>query len=546
MKYLMRITTSICILLTVVMNTEAIFEIDSLEEEIRRRIENIEISNQVDEQEKIYAIQSIMHIYIENDFKPVWNKENEIARFLKAVENSSLEGLTPTDYHFDRLTKLQQLTNLTLSLEAERDLLLTDAFLLYATHLLSGKVNPVTIDANWHVVRNEGDPLALFMATIKSNNYTSAIEKLAPSNSKYTDLKDALIKYRKIQEEGGWKSIPAGKVIETGMSDSRIPLIRERLLLTNDYKKFDDSDSDEEYSAELREAVLILQRRHGFNGDGKVDEPTIRAMNVPVEERIKQIETNLERWRWLPQEFSKYYILVNIANYDLQVIKDGRIERTHRVIAGKPVRKTPVFSSTVSYLVLNPTWTVPPTILKNDVIPEVRKSTQYLKDRNIRVLDAKGSTLNVDSINWNSNTIYSLVYRQDPGPKNALGAVKFMFPNKFSVYIHDTPSRELFTKSERAFSSGCIRVEDPLAMAEYLLNDPSRWNTQSIKKVVDSNITQTVFLKNQPNVHILYWTCWADKGLVQFRKDIYERDEQLYKAFKQPPRIDTEQFAKAK
>ena len=180
----------------------------------------------------------------------------------------------------------------------------------------------------------------------------------------------------------------------------------------------------------------------------------------------------------------------------------------------------------------------PSTILKEDVIPEARKSTDYLRKKNIRILDSNGDMINLDSVNWMSPIIQSYTFRQDPGPANALGVVKFMFPNPYSIYLHDTPSKELFSKTDRAFSSGCIRVENPLSLAEYLLNDRQKWNEEEIKKVIASNTTQTVTLKQQPDIHILYWTCWEKNGDIFFRKDIYERDSALLKALKESPRID--------
>lgn len=509
-----------------------------ISEEIRRKIENISISNSMPDVEKIYAVFSVKNIYMSNEFRTLWNKNNEIAQFITEIENAWEEGLNPQDYHIERIRELNLISVLTPGQWAERDILLTDAYLLYASHLLSGKVDPVSLNAGWHVSRREGDPVALFNATIRSNNYNSSIKSLVPANRPYESMKRMLIKFRAIKQQGGWGTIPTGPVIETGMTDQRIPAIRARLNLTDEYPGADKGESEEVYSLDMQEAIRMYQRRQGFPGDGKIDDPTIKALNVPVEERIIQLEINMERWRWLPREFSEYYVLVNIANYELQVIKNEKVTHEFRVIAGKPARKTPVFSSRISYLVFNPTWTIPPTILNQDVIPEARKSTNYLKSKNIRVFDGSGRELNVDSMNWQSPGVNRYVFRQDPGPANALGAVKFMFPNEFSIYIHDTPSRELFNRSERAFSSGCIRVENPLKLAEILLDDPKGWNQGAINEIITSRETKTVNLKVRPDVHILYWTCWVMDDLPYFRKDIYERDLIVYKALKSKPVVD--------
>jgi murein L,D-transpeptidase YcbB/YkuD len=510
---------------------------EELREAIRIRIENLEINNATEGIEKVYTFNSVRKVYSSNGFNQLWKKQKETDAFITLIGNAWTEGLECNDYHYQRLVHLQSQPVLSRQLQSEYDILLSDAFLLYASHLLSGKVDPVSIDADWHVVRREGDPLLLFTSAIRNSNYKSTIEEIIPSNPNYTALKEALALYRAIKNDGGWQLIDQAKTIESGMEDYRIPSIRARLILTGDLAE-NSGNSDLTYDSNLQNAVIKFQRRHGFKGDGKIDEPTVRMMNVPVDERIRQIELNMERWRWLPGAFSNYYVMVNIANYNLEIYKNGTREQSYRVIAGKPVRKTPVFTSKISYLVFNPNWTIPPTILNNDVLPEVRKSTEYLNNKNIRVLDANGKHLNPDSIDWKNPNVKSYIYRQDPGPNNALGAVKFMFPNSFNVYIHDTPSKELFSKSERAFSSGCIRVENPLTLAEYLLNDAGKWNGQAINNVVATNETQTVYLKEKPDVHILYMTSWASNGDVFFRKDIYERDLALYNALKESPRLD--------
>jgi len=508
---------------------------ENINELIRIKIENIDTRNSINTNEKLLAKKSINVIYSQVGFKQIWTQESEIKKFIDGVAKANEEGLNPEDYHYESLVKIQLNKLLSADQKAERDLLLTDAFLIYSSHLLSGKVNPELIKAEWYVQKKEGDPLALFIDNIATNNFESAIQSIMPKNKRYIELKKSLAEYKLIQQKGGWNEIAVGQNISVGMYDQRITAIKKRLTITNDYNLKPLQDTSTLYSKELAQAVIAFQKRHGFPADGKIDLPTIKTMNITVDSRIKQIELNLERLRWMPQEYGNYYIMVNIANFDLNVIKNGEIEVTHKIIAGKPARKTPAFSSKVSYLVFNPTWTVPPTILRKDVIPEVRKSTQYLVDKNINVYNNQGQKLLLDTINWNSNSVYAFTYRQEAGPKNALGAVKFMFPNSFNVYLHDTPSKELFAKSERAFSSGCIRVESPLKLAEYLLNDNEKWNANKIQKIIDSNITQTVQLQERPQVHILYLTSWSKENTTFFRKDVYDRDDVLYAALTEKP-----------
>jgi murein L,D-transpeptidase YcbB/YkuD len=504
---------------------------------IRWRIENLEILN-ISGSEKVFAVHSVRQVYTGNDFLPFWDVPGETGEFLALIADAGKEGLNPEDYHLQELSRIGLAANMPADMQAAREILLTDAFLLYSSHLLSGKVDPVTIDADWHVVRREGDPVALFLSAADRKNFCGTIRELVPDNACYRDLRNALGKYRAIQEKGGWGEIEYGNVLSPGMRDRRVPEIRKRIRLTDEYFPGEPYDTSQLYDGNLEKAILDFQRRHGFPGDGKIDEPTIRIMNIPVEERIRQIEINLERGRWLPCGFSEYYLLVNIANFSLEVFENGEKVAAYNIVAGKPARKTPVFSSQVTYLVFNPTWTVPPTILREDVLPEVRKSDEFLRSRNIHVLDSKGNELDMDAVNWDDPSVSGFIYRQEPGPGNALGAVKFMFPNNFNIYLHDTPSKELFQRTERAFSSGCIRVQDPLKLAAYLLRGQDRWDEAAIRNIVAEKQTQTVVLERKPDIHILYMTCWVRDGILYFRKDIYERDERLYLELKERPGLD--------
>ncbi|HZC01403.1 MAG TPA: L,D-transpeptidase family protein, partial [Gammaproteobacteria bacterium] len=274
-------------------------------------------------------------------------------------------------------------------------------------------------------------------------------------------------------------------------------------------------------------------QRHGLAADGVVGASTLAALNVPVGARIRQIELNMERWRWLPQDLGERYILVNIANFALDVVENGQSVLTMRVVAGKPTRRTPFFSAQMTYVVLSPHWYVPPTIAIQDKLPLIRRDPKYMARQNLKIFsDGPGGATRVDprAIDWSSVSARNFPYRlrQDPGPRNALGRVKFMFPNSYHVYLHDTPSRELFARAERAFSSGCIRLEKPIELAEYLLRDDPRWSRQSILSSIDRGREQVVHLPAPIPVHLFYWTTWmSDEGVVHFRKDIYERDHVL-------------------
>ncbi|MEJ2206100.1 MAG: L,D-transpeptidase family protein, partial [Gemmatimonadota bacterium] len=280
----------------------------------------------------------------------------------------------------------------------------------------------------------------------------------------------------------------------------------------------------------LADAVRRFQLRHGLDADGVVGAATVAALNVPAQERLRALELNMERWRWLPEDLGERHVEVNIAAFQLQVVERGHVVQSHRVVVGRQYRQTPMFTGAMTYLVFSPYWHVPPSIAAIDKLPVVREDPGYLRAQHMVVLDrATNEEVDPARVDWASitgrelNLRYRL--RQDPGPWNALGGVKFMFPNRHNVYLHDTPSRELFNRTARSFSSGCIRVEDPLALAEYVLGDPVRWSRDAIREAAARTGEQTVRLDRPIPVHLLYWTAWAAQdGTVHFRDDLYGRD----------------------
>jgi murein L,D-transpeptidase YcbB/YkuD len=261
-------------------------------------------------------------------------------------------------------------------------------------------------------------------------------------------------------------------------------------------------------------------------------------MNVPVEKRIEQILVNLERGRWVYRDIDEEFLLVNIAGFRANYVDDNELQWDARAQVGKDYRQTPVFKAELKYLVFNPTWTVPPTILKKDVLPAIKRDVGYLAKKNMKVIDRSGKVVDPASLDWSkysgSNFPYSI--RQDPGPVNALGLVKFIFPNKHFVFLHDTPSKALFNRETRTFSSGCIRVEYPFVLAEALLKDSLKWNREKIEELIDSGKTKTVYLKKPIPVLILYATAFPslEDDFIQFRKDVYSRDQVILEELREP------------
>lgn len=314
-----------------------------------------------------------------------------------------------------------------------------------------------------------------------------------------------------------------------------VSLLRKRLAVTLGYIEFNPEDEDL-FDQALQDQVIKFQQRNGLEADGVMGKATVQVLNIPVKERIETIEANLERWRWISDDLGDHYIIVNAPGFDLQARENDNQAFETKVIVGSPSRQTPVFSAMMKYMVLNPDWVVPPSILKLDVIPEVLKDSAYLAKKNMKIIRVDGIEVNSSSIDWKSlsENRFPYMIQQEPGQNNPLGRIKFIFANPYDVYIHDTPSHSLFLRNVRTFSSGCIRINNAFEMAQYLLKDDPDWIPARLQQVIDKGLKRTIILKNPIPVHILYFTAWADDdGTAYFGKDIYNRDKQLITALKQ-------------
>ena len=469
-------------------------------------------------------------------FQAAWGPQ-ALDQLQRAIEEAYDEGLNPDDYHRRGLSEMIPALRSGAAgseLAAEADILATDAVIRLAYHLFFGKVDPEALDPDWNAARliDGKDPVALMESAIAAGEVGSALAALPPQQPLYQQLKAALARYRAIAANGGWPRVLDGPTLKPGVRDERVPVLRLRLAVTGDLGSQAATDSPE-FDHEVEAAVRRFQGRHNLGVDGAVGKSTLEALQVPAERRVDQIRVNLERARWMLYDTPPSFVLVDIAGFDITVFRDGGPVWQSRVQVGRPYRRTPIFRAAISYLVLNPTWTVPPGILKNDILPAVRKNPAYLASKNLRVIDYQGREVDPATVDWSRTTVNSFPYilRQDPSPGNSLGLIKFMFPNEHDVYLHDTPSKELFARDERAFSSGCIRVERPFELAELLLADPEDWSREKIKAAVDSKETRTVRLKTPVPVLIYYWTAQGmPDGGIQYQKDIYGRDDAVLKA----------------
>jgi len=547
------IVLTIITIFVIALHSVASPQTEATAERIRNRIETAGYPPLIEIQEVlIFASLTLPQFYEQRGFEPAWidGKQalSQVQSLLNSIQNATTEGLNPLDYHLkeiqsieeqlenDRYNSLPNRNRLLVDLE----LLCSDAFLIYGAHLLSGRVNPETIDSEWRAARRELDMVKVLNDALSSGEINLSLRNLLPKHQGYWQLRQALAYYRGLRRGIKWPEIPDGPRLQTGVKDKRLPLLVQRLSATGDLVSY-SSDSILIYDERIESAVKAFQRRHGLEPVGYVGPQTLVALNVPLQDRIRQIEINLERWRWLPQELGKKHIIVNIADFHLYVYEKDSVVLEMKVVVGRDYRRTPVFTDTMTYLVFCPYWNVPAGIAVKDILPAVKKDSTYLTNKGIHVFqgwDADMIEVDPAIIDWSEVNSKSMMFhfRQDPGPINSLGHIKFMFPNKFNVYLHDTPAKELFDKQDRAFSSGCIRIERPLELAELLLSKNIGWNRNKIHSVIEKNVEQTVVLTEKIPVHLLYWTAWVDaNGTVQFRKDVYGRDQKLYEALKEAP-----------
>lgn len=502
--------------------------------------------------EEIFASVMLPRFYENRIFTPAWSSEKgplpQADELVKAIQDADKEGLRASDYHLSSiestLAEVKENQKKKKKLNPRRlvdlDLLLTDAFLIYGSHLLSGRVNPETIDAEWFANRREANLAEILQNALDANDIAGTLQSLLPPQAGYKRLREALARYKMIAEQSEWQTIEDGPKLQRVDKNMRVVQLRSRLKASSDLTAA-NVENDSLFDEQLEKDVKRFQQQQGLDADGVVGAATLSALNVPVQERINQIMINMERWRWLPQDLGNRHIIVNIANFELDVIEAAKPVLTMRVIVGRNYRRTPVFSDKMTYLVLNPRWHVPQNIAVQDILPMIKKDSLYLAKQKMKVFEGWGTDakeINPKTVDWAKVSAKNFKYRlrQEPGPGNALGDIKFMFPNQFNVYLHDTPSRELFKKTTRGFSSGCIRIENPIELAEYVMRSDPNWNRLRIEAEIKKRIEQAVRLPEPIPVHLLYWTAWVSTdGTLNFREDIYARDKPLLEALQEEP-----------
>jgi len=471
--------------------------------------------------ESIHFQEELSHFYQNRKEHPAWIINGSFTMqgntLIRILRDSDQHGLRPDDYHLQIInTMLQSLHNLDESETFQLDALLSDAFITYASHLVYGRITPETLGAEWKIEHKKVDFAGLLRDALSKNAIEKTLERLQPSHPGYNELRQELARYRRIAQTGGWQVIPSGPTIQKGTTGARVDLLRERLVDSGDLV-LDNPSVYQSFEDLLEEDIRRFQQNHGLKSDGIVGRDTLAELNVPVEKRIDQIMVNLERFRSLPDNLGERYIALNIPDFELKVIEDQHIVMTIRAIVGRQDWCTPAFlSSEITHVVLNPYWYVPAIIANKEILPMIIKYPSYLKKNRIKVIPQKDGS-------------YKL--RQEPGPLNALGRIKFVFQNDCGCYLHDTPAKDLFDKFDRAFSHGCVRIEKPLDLAEYLLREDPKWTRDQLAIMIDKGGNpKTIWLPEPVPIYFLYFTAWVeDDGVVNFRKDVYGQDEVLKK-----------------
>ncbi|MEP2031394.1 MAG: L,D-transpeptidase family protein [Paracoccaceae bacterium] len=461
------------------------------------------------------------------------NEQQLFAELNRGVE----QGFRPADFNLPLLYEMQDKAGSGDPRDmAAFDLVATDAAIKLIHHVVFGKVDPSKLDSAWNfskpVIRQE--PSTVLNEFLDGKGFSALMDRIDLDVAQYRQLASALKQYRDIEHSGGWPLVPDENVIKPGQSDPAVAVLRERLILEGVLQEstFQNSvavEGEDNYDDALVEGVKSFQARHGLDADGVVGPRSFASLNRTASDRVDQLRLSLERSRWLMRDLEDDFVLVNIAGARTYLIKDGTVWST-RSVTGSAYRKTPVFRDDIKYMEFNPTWTVPASIFRRDKLPRIRKDAGYLARNNYTVVRSSDRTpVSAASVNWASdNPGVTLV--QQPGPGNALGRVKFMFPNDYAVYLHDTNEPGLFARNDRNLSSGCVRLEYPFEFANLLMEGQADWNTERMNAILDSGKTTRVNLAEPIPVLLTYWTAWVEDGTVHFREDPYERDASILAA----------------
>ncbi len=502
--------------------------------------------------EPVYIGKALMVFYSRRAYEPVWVSDDGPAEaagvLVAALGKAEQHGLSSFDYHYACLSEWLKtpLSDRSASTRARElaglEIVLSDAFVNFGNHLTNGKVDPVTIYPQWLTEKKKSEVFEFLAGIRTGRDVQDALEALGPGSHDYLF---AMAEARRLQEVislGGWPVIPQGKTLRKGDRSARVILLRKRLFLDGFLPGTGmENDQASLFDLDLEKAVVQFQSRRGLSPDGAVGRDTLAALNRSPEDLLETVFVNLERRRWLPRDLGRRHIMVNSAAFALEAFQDNQKVLEMRIIVGEAYTQTPVFNRNMDYLVINPYWNVPYGVLSRKILPKIKKDPDYLSKNHFELIKGwKEPPVFVDPATLDWSTIHAGNFpgrlRQKPGPWNALGQIKFIFHNPFSVYLHDTPERDLFRRTIRTFSSGCIRVEKPVDLACFIMENNPSWTRSRIEEIIASGKSTTVPVQDAVTVHLTYLTFWVgEEGDAHYREDIYGRDKVLWKALHTVP-----------
>jgi murein L,D-transpeptidase YcbB/YkuD len=476
-----------------------------------------------------FKSKTLGEFYTSSNNQTVWGNLKKRTYVLSQLKNCKALGLDPADYKSVTLEKYEKRISMLNDKElATYDILLTYNFELYLNHLHKGKLDPKKLYTDWDLQEKKLNVNSVLIKAFNKNKLDSIVDNIQPKSDTYKQLLKALEIIDTFPEDDiGIITVDSlTKKISLNESNKALVNIKKRLLFWGDMSGKDSLSTT--YNQKTFEAVKRFQERHGLAPDGVIGRGTISALNYSKEKRKQQIIANLERWRWYNNDFAENYFIINISNYSLNVVESQDTTLVRNIVVGTSKRKTPIITSVLKTVVFNPTWTVPPTILKEDVVPAMKRNRNYLKNKNITIYDTTGNE--VDPNNWNENKPGNYKYVQSPGYNNSLGLMKILFPNHHSVYLHDTNHRNYFGRNNRSLSSGCVRIENPLELAGHILNDSisTNWPKEKIDSIIETKTTTNIRIRKKYALYQWYWTAWSKKNQLIFRADIYNLDSDLY------------------
>ena len=471
------------------------------------------------------APKAVDSFYASRNDENVWNKDKDFDALILAISSMEAHGLNSEHYHLSSLTHARSDT-------AKRERLATDAWFSAAAHMLHGKIDPKSVEPDWTASGRKGDLAAALSEALANGNVSNSLSSLAPKQAGYKGL---LTEYARLKTLAAVpvQKIPVGDTLKPKMTGARVTALQGRLVQLGLLGETEASGVMDDVTDI---AIKTFQTRLGLDRDGVVGAASLAALNRGVDEELAQVRVNLERWRWLPDDLGKRHVRANIAGFNVTTWTNGAPIRTHLMIVGKTYRKTPVFSDKIEYAIFNPWWETPVSLARADKLPAFKRDAGTVDRLGFQVLDGSGNLMtNVDWSNVTPSTMPRI--RQKPGPLNALGLVKIIFPNQHNVYFHDTPTRDLFASRQRAFSSGCMRTQDPIDLAKWLLQDTPEWTPEKIDQAVASGKETRANLASKIPVHILYFTVVSEAdGNVRYLDDIYQRDAAVLTGLQTRPR----------